>query len=279
VRKTLPADEITRLLGIDAPTLRHWQALGLVRAVDGRYDFQDLVSLRTIADLIRNGVRPDEISRTLHDLSVLLPETQRPLAQLKIVTDGPGALLAEIDQHLVAPNGQMVMNFGAAATAADPRSSSPRRSAEEWLLRGEELEETESFGAAADAYERAVSRLPNFAEAHFNLGNVQRELDQPQDAMASYRNAIRHDAGMVEAWYNLADIQEEQGDTDSAVESLQTAVRIDPFYADAHFNLAHCLDSLGRTAEAIGHWKSYLRLDSSSEWAAVARSKLGAARS
>jgi tetratricopeptide (TPR) repeat protein len=273
LRKTQAADDIVRVLGIDHQTLRHWQALGLVRAVEGRYDFQDLVSLRAIAELIKNGIRPDVISRSLHDLATLLPDTDRPLAQLKIVADGPKSLLADLDEHLIAPNGQLVMNFDAPAPAA-PEAVVPHRTADEWLARGEQFEQNEDFEAAADAYERAISRSPEFAEAHFNLGNVLRALDQPLDAMASFRIALRHDPLMVEASYNLADIQEERGDIEAALDSLQAAVRVDPFYADAHFNLARCLEAVGRKGEAVRHWKSYLRLDSTSEWAEFVRARL-----
>jgi tetratricopeptide (TPR) repeat protein len=275
VRKALSIEEIVRLLGIDRQTLRRWQALGLVRAVEGRYDFQDLVSLRTIVDLIKNRVRPDEISRSLHDLARLLPDTDRPLAQLKIVADGPNALLAEIEEQLITPKGQLVMNFGAPVATGSSKTAAPHRSADQWLTQGELFEENEEYDEAAHAYERAIMRSPRFAEAYFNLGNVQRALDQPLDAMDSFRTAIRHDPGMVEAWYNLADIQDERGDVEGAIESLKEAVRGDPFYADAHFNLAHCLDRLGRKSEAVSYWKNYIRLDSTSEWAEVARSKLG----
>ena len=275
VRKTLSVEEIVRLLGIDQQTLRRWQSLGLVRAIEGRYDFQDLVSLRTIADLIKNRIRPDEISRSLHDLAKLLPDTDRPLAQLKIVANGPNTLLAEIDAQLITPKGQLVMSFGARTAGEAPKFIEPQRSADEWLAQGELFEQNEEFEAAAEAYQRAIMRFPGFAVAHFNLGNVQRDLDQPQNAIASYRTAVRHDPHLVEAWYNLADIQEEQGDVESAIESLKAAVRADPLYADAQFNLALYLDRLGRTSEAIRYWKNYVRLDPASEWTEVARSRLG----
>src|SRR5262249_41583795 len=88
-RKSPSADDIAAMVGIDARTLGHWEALGLIRAHEGRYDFQDIVSLGTIVELVQRGVRADVISRSLHDLSALLPDTDRPLSQLRIVEESP----------------------------------------------------------------------------------------------------------------------------------------------------------------------------------------------
>ena len=47
------------------PCSARWAQFGLIRPVDGLYDFQDLVSLRTLAELFERGVRPEIIAKSL----------------------------------------------------------------------------------------------------------------------------------------------------------------------------------------------------------------------
>src|SRR5690606_30950180 len=80
-------------------------------------DFQDIVSLQTVASLVRRGVKPDDIQRSLTNLADILPGTERPLAQLQIVAAEPGELLAQVGEALIAPDGQQMLPFECAAGA------------------------------------------------------------------------------------------------------------------------------------------------------------------
>ncbi|MHC5002727.1 MAG: tetratricopeptide repeat protein [Planctomycetota bacterium] len=284
LRKGYPADRIVELAGIDTETLRRWELLGLVRSADGLYDFQDIVSLRCIARLVRNGVSPSVIGRNVRALADVLPGTERPLAQLSIVVADRGTLLAELGECLVDPGGQLHLNFDAPATREEaPVAPSPfdaegpaAPDAESWLDRGHAWEEQEEHERAAEAYRKALSIQPHFPEAQFNLGNTLRALGRLEAAEERYRTALEQDPELAEAWYNLADVQEEVGRVAEAAASLAEAVRISPTYADAHFNLAACCEQIGRFDDAARHWRAYLGLDPSSEWAAYARQRLAA---
>jgi hypothetical protein len=52
------------------------------------------------------------------------------------------------------------------------------------------------------------------------------------------------------------------------------ALTVNPSYSDAHFNLALLCERSGQTLQAVAHWKAYLKLDSGSSWARVARRQL-----
>src|SRR5437867_617433 len=112
LRKTYPMEQVCRLLGLEPRILRRWEQFNLVRPENGLYDFQDLVSLQTISELIRSGVRPETIAKSLQGLAFVLPGTDRPLAQLKIVVENSKMLLADLGDQRVAPSGQLYFNFG-----------------------------------------------------------------------------------------------------------------------------------------------------------------------
>lgn len=278
VRKTYTAAAIAELLGIDAATLRRWEQLSLIRSADGHYDFQDIVSLRTLAELVQNGVRPAVIAASLHGLARVLPDTQRPLAQLKLVQENARTLLAELGATLVAADGQLFLNFDAPPTeAAAPQAMklADDGAADTWFAQAEQLEEQERFAEAVAAYRQGLELRPDDGLAHFNLGNALRELANLDQAATAYQQATTLEPGLAQAWYNLADLQQEEGRYAEAADNLRAALRAAPDYADAHFNLAVCLEQQGREAEARGHWERYLALDRESGWAQHVRERLG----
>lgn len=275
VPKTHSAAEVCKRLRLPPEALQRWEQFGLIRPVDGLYDFQDLVSIRTLAELVERGVRPEVIAKSLQSLASILPAVDRPLAQLKIVAQNPKALHVDLGEFLMAPNGQLLINFDEEPrreAAIVPLHATPSEA--EWFEYGQTCEESEDYSEAVDAYRRAISTEPHFPAAWFNLGNALRMLGQIDAAADAYREASRQDAAMAPAWYNLADVQEEQGKIHDAVKSLQAALQASLSYADAHFNLALCHEKLEQRSEAKRHWEAYLKLDGSSQWAKIARRHL-----
>lgn len=280
--------EIHRLMGITTATLRRWEELGLIRAHDGRFDLLDIVSLRTLSELVSRGVREDVVQRSLRTLAGVLPRTDRALSQLEIVCNGPCGLLAEIEAALAPADGQLMLDFGvreadagadeftehafdAAPLAIRFQNPDEPSTAEGWFTRATAWEEEDRFADAEAAYRRALALQPQFPEAHFNLGNVLREMGRLEAAAERYHVATELAPQLAEAWYNLGDLCEDQGRLDEAIRYLTRAIEARPDYADAYYNLAHCYEALGRADEARQFWRQYVRLDPSGPWAEQAR--------
>jgi tetratricopeptide (TPR) repeat protein len=281
--KSYTLDRVCEIIGIEPAVLRRWEVQGLVRSHDGAYDFQDLVSLRTITSLIHRNVKPHTIARSVRELSSILPDTERPLAQLKLVAES-GAILAELGDTLLSPDGQLFINFETKPGGADeaaavipltPPPARDARSAEAWFEHAQMCEEEDLLDESIAAYRRALALRPRFPEAHFNLGNVLRALDRLGAAEEHFLMALYQEPSLAVAWYNLADVQEAMGRQDDAIESLRESLRLLPDYADAHYNLAAFLEDADRHDEAREHWRAYLRLDRDSPWAEVAMHHLG----
>ncbi|MHC4108948.1 MAG: tetratricopeptide repeat protein, partial [Planctomycetota bacterium] len=199
---------------------------------------------------------------------------------LKIVAAGPRALLAELGELCVAPDGQLMLDFGRTASSAPPdpvpfAPPSETRSADELFEHALACEGDERLAEAEKAYRAALALRPHFPEAQFNLANVLRAQERPDAAEERYRSALDQAPDMAEAWYNLADLLEEADRLVEAIDCLRSALAARPDYADAHFNLACCCEQAGRSGEAADHWRAYLSLDPESEWADMARTRLG----
>jgi tetratricopeptide (TPR) repeat protein len=275
VSKSYSAEDICRHADVSPHLLRRLELLGLIRSQDGLYAFQDIASLRTVADLIQRGVRPQVIAESFHRLSEVLPGTETPLAQLNIAT-GHRDIVAELGELCIDPRGQLLFKLDGEPCEARPsiRFHPPIEPQTDWFERGVELEEAERYDEAAEAYRKAIGESPDCAETFFNLANVLRAAGKLEAAGEVYRLSIALGPEQAEAWYNLAGIEEEQGDLQAAVGSLEAALKACPSYADAHFNLALALEKTGRAREAPEHWATYLKLDPHSEWACVARHHL-----
>ena len=100
------------------------------------------------------------------------------------------------------------------------------------------------------------------------------QLGYAREAEGHLRRALTIDPGMHEGWYNLADVLDELGHAEQAIACLKKCLKIAPSYADAHFNIASLYQRLDRLHEARRHWERYLKMDSTGEWADIAKLNL-----
>jgi tetratricopeptide (TPR) repeat protein len=275
---TYTAPQVAAILKIEPSVLERWEHLGLVHPAGGRYDFRDLVGLRTVADLIRRGVSPRQIRQSLERLRGVLPGVERPLAQLKILADG-GRILAEVGDVLLSPDGQLELDFERQPLAAPTPLTVGPSDAAGWIARGVECEQKGEWKAAERAYRRAVGLAPSDAAAQFNLGNVLMARKRYHAAVERLSQATALDPSMAAAWFNLAHALDELGRLRSSAASLRRAVAADPEYADAWYNLAQVYEKLKDDKKAALAWREYLRRDQTSPWAAEARRRLAKAPS
>jgi DNA-binding transcriptional MerR regulator len=83
-----------QILGISRRQLQYWSQTDLVtpsartRGGHGRYDFEDLVALKTAKRLIDAGVSVQRIRKTIAALKEILPTVRRPLAEVILVATG-----------------------------------------------------------------------------------------------------------------------------------------------------------------------------------------------
>lgn len=272
--KTYPAADVCRIMKIEIGTLRRWEQFGLIESRDGFYDFLDLVSIQTIHDLVRDGVRPEKIAKSLSNLAAILPGMQRPLARLRVVAENPNMLLIDRDGMRVTTTGQFQLDFeggrhgvGGTVLSLDPQM----RDLAEWFELGLGCEEEGLYREAVEAFRAVLTLDPSSSQAYCHLGNIMREMGILWAAEEFYGMATQIGPSLVTGWCGLAGAQEEQGKTEAAIASYSTALAVCPEHADGQFNLALCYEKAGRKQEARRHWFAYLKLDPAGASAQVAR--------
>lgn len=280
--------EISRLLGISTTRLRSLDRAGVVSPTARKrgkraYSFQDLIALRAAQTLLDKRVRLRDVTRAIEVLKTALPRVTRPLAELRVVSDGRKVVVRGQDGSSFEPlTGQMVLDFDVKSLRDDvvrvlrPTAGRERaRTAYELYLKASQLDEDPStLGEAASLYERAVQLDPWLAIAYTNLGNIRFRSNDPEGAETLYRKALEVDPHQPEAQYNLGYVMLERGIPDAAVPLFEGALASDPKFSDAYFNLAMALEQIGEATRANEFWRSYIALEPAGTWTEIARRHL-----
>ena len=275
-------EETQRIVGLTGKQLDYWDRLRLVspRKEQGSrfYDFGDLIGLRTVKQLVEEGVPANRLRRALAALREKLAQVHAPLAELRVLSDGKGIVVERGGARLEPLSGQFVLNFETRELQERVRVMAGRN-ADEWLATALEYEaEGKTRAQAIDAYNRALCVDPGRPEILINCGTLYYEDGNLEKASEYFRRAVALDAENALAHFNLGSVLEEVGEVEAARQHLRQAVCLDPNYPDAHYNLAFVCEKLDAYAEAQQHWQAYVRLDPAGPWCNYARQRLATSK-
>ncbi len=275
--------EVRRILKINENRLRAWERAGLCRARQ-EFDFVDLIALKTLQKLRENRIPTERIQQALRALREKLSGIDRPLWELKIVSDGRKVAVELPGGKMEALTGQMLFDFEVSKLRSVATFEPPRQAAggarsleetESWFRKGLEREEQGAPPEAIlEAYGKALALNPEAAGAWVNIGTVHYREGDLQEAEYSYRQALKAFPGYALAHFNLGNACEEMGRLEDAADHYAAAIALDDAYADAHYNMALVQEKLEQPMDAAKHWRRYLQLDSSSPWSKIARRAL-----
>ncbi|MBV8904573.1 MAG: tetratricopeptide repeat protein [Acidobacteriia bacterium] len=272
--------EILRRFGLTERALRGWERQRLLPMSDF-YSFSDLIAVRTIVELRRKGFRTGKIAEAVESLRRKLEGVERPLSELRIVSDGKKIAVLMAGQKMDAMTGQILLDFdftepGRVKVFPEQRQMANRlKESEAWFQKGLELEEANAtLEQVVGVYKKVIELNPGAAGALVNLGTIYYRARRFADAERYYKEAIRADNKYPLAEFNLGNLYDEQGRLAEALEHYQRALALNPVYADAHFNLALLCERSGEMLKAVRHWQTYLKLDRAGPWADIARRQL-----
>lgn len=264
------------MLGLSQPQIRAYAERGFLDPERGargelRFGFQDLIVLRTAAELTAARIPQRKIQRVLELLRAQLPEG-RSLTGVRIAADGERIVVRDEGTLWNPESGQALFDFSVSELAEksapftlraidDARRRAEELSAAEWYALACDLEVT-SPGEAKEAYARTLALDPRHADAHVNLGRILHEERAMASAEEHYRAALEADRNHETAAFNLAVALEDLGRFDEALATYRRALDIDPTNADAHYNLAGLYERQGEKQAALRHLKAYRTLRS-----------------
>lgn len=279
--------EVVRLLGLSVGRLRSLDRARIVSPSGRRrgrraYTFPDIIALRAARDLLAKKVRLRDVARAIDNIRRTLPTVTRPLAELRIISDGQRVVVKSASGTFEPLTGQMVLDFDVKALRDDvvrvlrPVVGRERaRTAYDLYVRGSQLDEDPAtMGEAEALYRRALELDPWLAIAYTNLGNICFRRGDEDQAEGLYLKALEIEATQPEAQYNLGYVMLERGRAADAVGFFKGAIESDPRFADAYFNLAMAYEQVGDAPKARPCWRKYLEIEPTGTWAEIARKHL-----
>jgi DNA-binding transcriptional MerR regulator len=279
--------EVVKLLAISVGRLRSLDKAGIVTPSGRRrgrraYTFPDIIALRAARDLLLRKVRLRDVARAVDNIRTSLPKVTRPLAELRIISDGQRVVVKSTHGSFEPLTGQMVLDFDVKSLRDDvvrvlrPVVGRDRaRTAYDLYVKASQLDENPAtIPEAEELYRRAIELDPWLAIAYTNLGNVCFRRGDEENAEVFYRKALEIEATQPEAQYNLGYVMLERGQAADAVTFFRGAIGSDPRFADAYFNLAMAYEQVGSPDKARPCWRKYLEIEPTGTWAEIARKHL-----
>jgi tetratricopeptide (TPR) repeat protein len=269
------ARHAAQLIGLPESAVRSCIKDGLVGApgaVPAQLSFRDLSALRTVKALIDAGLPLARVRKELLIIQQRLPDGAS-IAELTVEARNGQVCVRGEAAPAGGGEGQLALPFEVALDPAPagelrelPRPPDapvpvavPPATADQWLSRGQVLEERDPV-AAIDAYRRSLRLRPDCTEAWINLGRLFAESNDGEAARECFQSALDLDPAEATAYYNLGVLAQDAGKESEAIDLYRRALELDPQLAEAHYNLATLFDQSGDSRSAIRHINEYRKL-------------------
>lgn len=134
------------------------------------------------------------------------------------------------------------------------------RTAQNWLLLGNILQDQGKIDEAIFMYNKAIETDNKFYKAYYNLGNIYLNDGRPNMAIEEYKKVIKLKPEYAYAHYNLGCAYIKLGKYGKAKYELLVATDYKNNVADFHYNLAYVYKKLGKEKQAKTYLEYYNKL-------------------
>ncbi len=134
------------------------------------------------------------------------------------------------------------------------------RTAQDWLLLGNILQDQNKTTDAIFMYQRAINVNPNYYKSYYNLGNIYLEQEKYNLAIENYRKTNKLNNEFPYAYYNLGCAYLKQGELKKAKIAFLKSIELKNNVADFHYNLAYTYKMLKNPKLAKQYLSFYNKL-------------------
>ena len=134
------------------------------------------------------------------------------------------------------------------------------RTAENWLLLGNILQDKGRNDDAVFMYTQSILKDDKFYKAHYNLGNCYLNDDKPNMAIEEYKKVLKIRPEYAYAHYNLGCAYIKLGKYKKAKNALLDAIYFKNTEPDFYYNLAYVYKKLNKAKDAQAYTEIYNKL-------------------
>ncbi len=134
------------------------------------------------------------------------------------------------------------------------------RTAQNWLLLGNLLQDQGKIDEAIFMYNKAIQTDEAYYKAYYNLGNIYLQDGRPNMSIEQYKKVIKLRPEYAYAHYNLGCAYIKLGKYNKAKYELLTAIDLKNTVADFHYNLAYVYKKLNKEKSAKTYIEYYNKI-------------------
>ena len=134
------------------------------------------------------------------------------------------------------------------------------RSAQDWLLLGNLMDEKGEKNNAIFMYQKAIETDHKYYKAYYNLANIYLEEERYNMAIENYKKASRYKKDNPYLFYNMGCAYLKQGKIKDAKNQFVKAVTIKNDIPELQYNLAYVYKSLNKPKIAQTYLDNYNKL-------------------
>lgn len=134
------------------------------------------------------------------------------------------------------------------------------RTAQDWLLLGNLLDEKGEKEQAIFMYQKALYRDSGYYKAYYNMANIYLEQEQYDMAVDNYKKAVKLNQTNPYVYYNLACAYLKLGKNRDALNALIKSVTLKNDIPEVHYNLAYVYRKMNKPKLAQTYLDNYNKL-------------------
>ncbi|VVH65117.1 hypothetical protein BSPLISOX_1975, partial [uncultured Gammaproteobacteria bacterium] len=139
-----------------------------------------------------------------------------------------------------------------------------KKTAEEYLLEGNQNYHKGEFKKAIEAYKKAIEIKPD-EDTYYNMGLAYTMLNEKvsfEEAVKAYKKAIGINSDKDEAYYNMGGVYTMLNKFEKAIKAYKEAIEINPNKYGAYNNMGLAYTGLDKFKEAIKAYKKAIKINS-----------------
>ena len=131
------------------------------------------------------------------------------------------------------------------------------RSAEDWLMLGNIMQDKEKITEAIYMYNKSINTDPKYYKAHYNLGYIYLSQEKPNMALAEFKKAVKYKPDFSYGYYNMGCAYLKLKQYGSAKYNFFKALDLKANEPNIYYNLAYTYKMMNKEKQAQTYLDMY----------------------
>lgn len=134
------------------------------------------------------------------------------------------------------------------------------RSAEDWLILGNILQDKEKITEAVYMYNQSIAKDPKYYKAHYNLGYIYLAQEKPNMALAEFKKSVKYKDNFSYGYYNMGCAYLKLKDYRNAKYNFFRSLDAGNSDPNLYYNLAYSYKMLNKEKQAQTYLDLYNKM-------------------